>query len=180
MGSDGSLGAGAQVEARTGWWRLDHEGLALPVPAVYLPAEDLHQPDLGRLGFGSLLDTASGERPIPLSRHIMAVVDDPDRLALMVSRHELYQLDGPAVAISEDRGSTSVTGQYTEPADRDWQRAVQKARSLILIAGTRPAAEGSTGVPSPQEWLLSKETLFGLMFGPTTMMAAVAVGALGG
>lgn len=152
----------------------------MPVPAVYLPAEDLYQPDLGRLGFGSVLGTASGEQPIPLSRHIIAVLADPDRLALMVSRHELYQLDGPVAAIGEERRDTkSISGQYTDPANREWQRAAQKAPALILIAGPRPAAPGSTDATSPQEWLLSRETLFGLMFGPSTMMVAVAVGTLG-
>jgi hypothetical protein len=166
--------SGFGVEPHTGWWRLNHEGLALPLPSVYLPADDLYQRDLAALNFAPVLEVSSGGE-LPLSRHILANVEDPERLMLMVSRRELYQIGGGVVAIAEDQDTKAVTGCYSEPADRTWQREVQKARRIILVAGARPAAPGTTGVNSAQELLTSRESLFGLMFSPTTMMAMVVL-----
>ena len=127
------------VEAHTGWWRIDHEGLQLSGPSVYLPAADLYQPDLTQLGFVSTIDAAAGRRSAGLSTHIVADVSDPDRLELMVSRRPIWQPGSQRrVKIREDADTKLITGAYTEPADQTWRRAVQKDWSLILIAGPRP------------------------------------------
>lgn len=163
------------VEPHTGWWRLNHEGLRLPAPSVFLPAEDLYQGDLAQLGFLSALDTMSGDNPVATSRNITGDVSDPDRLNLMVSRRALFEWGDPQVVIREDADTKFISGLYTEPADRTWQRQSQKMQLIILIAGPRPAQPGTVAAATPQEWLLTNETLFGLMTNPTTMMARVAL-----
>lgn len=148
----------------------------MPVPAVYVPADDLYQPDLGKLGFIAALEGTSGGG-FPVTRHVIADVGTSlARLGLWVSGRELYQPEGAQVTLREDHETKLIAGRYAEPAESSWQREVQQARVMMLFAGPRPAAPGTTDVGSARDLLTSRESLFGLLFSPSTMAAVIAAG----
>lgn len=162
----------ASSAAHQGWLRLDHEGLGMPLPAVYVPAADLYQPDLAALGFARLAEVMAGA-VIPRTPNIVADAgSSPEQLTLVISRHDLFAEPGPK-ALTEDRDTKVVTGRYPTPAEPHWQSQVQEASWILLIAGPQPAPAGSTGARTPQAYLLSREVLSGLLFDPSTMVAGV-------
>jgi hypothetical protein len=172
MDGDGTVSS--VVVAHVGWLRLDHQRLALPLPAVYLPAADLYHRDLTELGFVSAVGVVSRGCPLPDSHHLIADVADPDRLCLMVSRLALFRPLGPPVVVSEDQDTKLVVGSYAVPAQRAWQRSAQKAHCMLLIAGPRPAVGGSA-VASPGALIPAQRTALGLLLSPAAVIARVAV-----
>ena len=142
-------------------------------PAVYVPTPDLYRLRPAEAGFANALQTADG-RPIPRSTHVLADVDDPQTLTLAVSTRPLYTPGGPVVTIAEDADTKFITGHYTTPAEQVWLQAVARAGGLLLFTGPPPAEPGSTGVTTPNEYLLSRECLFGLLFSETTWVAHIA------
>lgn len=155
------------------WARLDHDGLGMPLPAVYVPIPDLYRLRPARAGFAPARDVADGG-PIPRSTHVLADVADPRTLTLILSSRPLYTPGGPPVTIAEDADTKFITGHYTTPAERAWLKAVARAGGLLLFTGPPPAEPGSTATTSSAEYLLSRETLFGLLFSDTTWVANIA------
>jgi hypothetical protein len=137
------------------WIRLDHQGLGMPVPAVYVPAPVLDGQNLRRLGFVSVLDR-DATADLPMSRRLAAdVMTAPDRMTLLVFDKDFGKSRKATVQACP---AITLEGRYADAADEQWQNAAYLARNILLLTGPPPT---SSTVP------------FQLLFDPNSKITAV-------
>jgi hypothetical protein len=140
------------------WIRLDHQGLGMPVPAVYVPLPALDGQSLRKLGFVSVIDR-DAKADLPMSRRLAAdVMTAPDRMTLLVFDQNLGM---SRKAVLRARPSAALEGRYIAAADEQWQNEAYLAQRILLL----------TGPPPPT----ASTPLFQLLFDPKTRVTGATL-----
>src|ERR1700691_3388255 len=138
------------------WSRLPHEGLGMPVPAVYLPQRSLPPDIRGMWGFEPIA-TRHGERDIPYaSRDGLTLAVD------IVGRDAIDLLIVPAAAFTGtgepariDIPQLLAAGHFPEPHPPTWKEAAYAAQSLLAVIGPDdlPALDPALARENPSQAL---------------------------
>jgi hypothetical protein len=106
------------------WWRLPHEDLGMPTPAVYLPQRSLPPDTRGMWGFEPIV-TRAADKPIPYARRgeltLVADICSPDGMDILIA---------PASAFAQGVEHVAV--------DRPQVLAVGRLSSRTRLIGWRP------------------------------------------
>lgn len=131
MGRNAKRRRQGQQKAAPPWTRLDHEGLGMPAPAVYLPQRSLPPDTRGMWGFEPIT-TRPGDRDLPYARCgdlvLAAHIGRPNEMDLLIA-----PATGPPVAV--DGLELLASGRFTGPHPAEWTRAAYSAGSLVAVIG---------------------------------------------
>ena len=118
------------------WSRLAHEGLGMPIPAVYLPQRSLPEDTRGMWGFEPIV-TRGATKPIPYAqRDSLALVADirsRDGMDLLIVPAVVFTGTGEPARVDEPQ--LLASGLFADPHPRKWKRDAYAARSLLAVIG---------------------------------------------
>ena len=118
------------------WSRLAHEGLGMPIPAVYLPQRSLPTDTRGMWGFEPIV-TRGAANPIPYAhRDGLALVADirgRDDMDLLIVPADVFTGTGEPTLVNEPQ--LLASGRFAEPHPRKWKKAAYNAQSLLAVIG---------------------------------------------
>ena len=130
------------------WWRMRHEDLGMPLPAVYLPQRGLRADTRGTWGFVPIM-TMTSDNPIPYARHeglvLAADIAPPDGMVIVAVP------DG----VVTGAGEVIAAGRFNDPHPAEWTRAAHSAGSLLLVIGPddAPVLDAAKARDDPQDAL---------------------------
>jgi hypothetical protein len=118
------------------WSRLGHEGLGMPIPAVYLPQRSLPADTRGMWGFEPIV-TRDAAKPIPYAhRDGLALVADirgRHDMNVLIVPQDVFTGNGEPARVDDPQFFAS--GRFAEPHPRKWKRAAYTAQSLLAVIG---------------------------------------------
>lgn len=123
------------------WTRLEHEGLGMPCPGIYLPETALTPFTPAMWGFERMTERPA-DAPLPYARGrdgswLAADVNDPTALSLLIAPADCVTAAGSA-GIRIDAPRVLATGPVDTPHPPQWQEAAYTARTLLLLTGPSP------------------------------------------
>jgi hypothetical protein len=131
MGRNAQRRRQRKQKAAPPWTRLDHEGLGMPAPAVYLPQRILPPDTRGMWGFEPI-STRPGSKGLPYARRgdlvLAAHIGGPDEMDLLIA-----PASGPPVAV--DDLELLASGRFTDLHPAEWKQAAYSAGSLVAVIG---------------------------------------------
>jgi hypothetical protein len=148
------------------WLRLDHAGLGMPVPAVYVPLQHLPPALQLKRRFVDVVHRDEGA-DLPIVAGLAADIGDPGGMQLYAVQHGPKQDPGAlivtatsATEVASGHYTEVASGHYTEPAPRAWREEAYAARMIILVLG-RPSVDRET--VTPFELLFTKGSRIGVV-----------------
>ena len=118
------------------WSRLVHEGLGMPIPAVYLPQRSLPADTRGMWGFEPIV-TRDAAKPIPYAYRdgytLVADIRGRDDMDVLIVPEDVFT--GTGVPARVDDPQLLASGRFAEPHPRKWKKAAYAAQSLLAVIG---------------------------------------------
>lgn len=118
------------------WSRLAHEGLGMPIPAVYLPQRSLPADTRGKWGFEPIV-TRKAAKPIPYAHcgdlALVADIRGRDDMDLLIVPAAVFTGTGEPSRVDDPQ--LLASGRFAEPHPRKWKKAAYAAQSLLAVIG---------------------------------------------
>jgi hypothetical protein len=118
------------------WSRLAHEGLGMPIPAVYLPQRSLPADTRGMWGFEPIM-TREAAKPIPYAHHdglaLVADIRGLDDMDVLVVPVDMFTGTGEPALINDPQ--LLASGRFADPHPPKWKKAAYAAQSLLAVIG---------------------------------------------
>ncbi|MFI7074915.1 hypothetical protein [Micromonospora sediminicola] len=140
------------------WLRLDHEGLGMPLPAVYVPTDHLPPKWPLKRRFVHVLNRDENA-DLPIVAGLAADIADPAGMQLLAVETATSGAQRHAAVVTASSVTTLATGRYTEPSTRVWREQAYAGRLLIVVLG-RPPVHAST---TPLELLFTPGSRMGVV-----------------
>ncbi|MFI6132686.1 hypothetical protein [Micromonospora sp. NPDC051141] len=116
------------------WLRLDHEGLGMPLPAVYVPTGHLPPRWPLEQHFVDVLNHDENA-DLPIVAGLAADIADPAGMQLLAVETAASGAQRHAAVVDACSVTAVATGRYTEPSTRDWREQAYAGRLLIVVLG---------------------------------------------
>ena len=118
------------------WSRLAHEGLGMPIPAVYLPQRSLPTDTRGMWGFEPIA-TRDAAKDIPFAHRdgftLVADIRNRDGMDLLIVPAAVFTGTGEPAHVDEPQ--LLASGRFADPHPRKWKQAAYAAQSLFAVIG---------------------------------------------